>query len=217
MNLDLVIFDMDGLVVDSEKIYYAANKRAADQLKMNYSLEYYRQYIGTGTKKMLDAMTLDYGSRSLVENFIHLSHDLVFDVIKEKGLPLKKGFLELSAFLAQNGVRRALASSNDRVAIDFFLQEAKINQQFEYIVSADDVQHSKPSPDIFERAWTLAGAPAKRKALVLEDSFNGIRAALNAKIPSIMIPDLIPATPEASSQTLAVLSDLNEVKSFIQG
>ncbi|KRL97987.1 HAD family hydrolase [Liquorilactobacillus satsumensis] len=216
MNLDLVIFDMDGLVVDSEKIYYAANQRAADELKMNYSLAYYRQYIGTGTQKMINAMTRDYGSRSLVEQFIDLSHEFVFDVIKENGLPLKKGFLELSTFLAHHGVRKALASSNDRTAIDFFLQAAKIDNQFEYIVSADDVQHSKPDPDIFERAWTLAGTPAKQKALVLEDSFNGIKAAFNARIPSIMVPDLMPATAEVSAQTLAVLPNLAEVKTFIQ-
>ncbi|MDN2453041.1 HAD family phosphatase [Lactobacillus sp. UCMA15818] len=216
MNLKLVIFDMDGLVVDSEKIYFAANQRAAKKLGMQYSLDYYRRFIGSGDDLMYSEMSRDYGSQELISDFINLSKQQVFNVIKEEGLPLKKGFLELASYLRDVKIPSILASSNDRKAIDYFLKTAKIGQYFSEIVSANDVAKAKPDPDIFEHAWTASGEHNKNEALILEDSYNGVYAANEAHIPVIMVPDLIQPTKEVAAKTQAVLENLSEVKSYLE-
>ncbi|MFT9049746.1 HAD family hydrolase [Liquorilactobacillus nagelii] len=216
MDLKLMIFDMDGLVFDSEKVYFQSNSRAAKQLGMDFSLAYYRQYIGAGNGLMLRRMSRDYGSRSLIEKFIDLSHQYVKEEVVAHGLPLKKGFAELSQFLRQHQIKQVLASSNDREAIDFFLDHSNMHGVFDQITSGDDVVNAKPAPDIFEKAWQQAGAPAKKAALVLEDSVNGILAANQAEIPGIMIPDLIEPTPQIAAKVTAVLPNLAAVRDFIQ-
>ncbi|KRM07897.1 MAG: HAD family phosphatase [Liquorilactobacillus ghanensis] len=216
MNLKLMIFDMDGLVFDSEKVYFQSNLFAAKKLGMDFDLEYYRQYIGAGNGQMLRQMSLDYGSRSLIEKFITLSHDHVQQEVAAHGLPLKKGFLELNHFLRKNKIKQVLASSNDREAIDFFLERSHMQGVFDEITSGDDVANAKPAPDIFEKAWRQAGAPSKQASLVLEDSVNGILAANQAEIPGIMVPDLIKPTPKIAAKAAAVLPDLAAVRDFIQ-
>lgn len=216
MNLDLVIFDMDGLVFDSEKVYFEANKLAAEALKMPYSFEYYRQYIGAGTEEMLKKMSHDYGSQELVDEFIKLSRENVYSLVEQNGLPLKRGFMELSRYLHDSHINKALASSNNKSAIDYFLSKSNLQSQFDFIVSTDDVAHAKPAPDIFNKAWSVADEPDKKKTLVLEDSINGINAAASADIPAIMIPDLIDPPKKFRKKPLAVLDDLAKVRTFIQ-
>ncbi|AUJ29550.1 MAG: HAD family phosphatase [Liquorilactobacillus hordei] len=216
MNLKLVIFDMDGLVVDSEKIYFAANQRAAKKLGMQYSMDYYQRFIGSGNDLMYSEMSRDYGSKELISEFIRLSKQQVFNVVKEEGIPLKKGFLELAAYLRDAKIPSILASSNDRIAIDYFLETASIGQYFSKIVSANDVTNAKPNPEIFEHAWKASGLSSKDETVILEDSYNGVYAANNAHIPVIMVPDLIQPTKEVAARTQAVLGNLNEVKSYLE-
>lgn len=216
MDLKLVIFDMDGLIFDSEKVYFKANQMAANELKIAFSFAYYRQFVGTGTKRMVDQMTKDYGSRQLAEKFIKISHQNVFKIVKETGLPLKKGFLQLTAYLKAHQIKQVLASSSDRPAIKLFLESADLQQNFDQIVSGEDVSEAKPAPDIFEKAWQKAGSPQKSQCLVLEDSINGIKAAANAQLPAIMVPDLLAPTPEMQQKAIAILPDLNAVCQFIQ-
>ena len=216
MDLKLVIFDMDGLIFDSEKVYFKANQMAANELQIAFSFAYYRQFVGAGTKRMIEQMTKDYGSRQLAEKFIKVSHQNVFKIVKETGLPLKKGFLPLTAYLKAHQIKQVLASSSDRPAIKLFLESADLQQNFDQIVSGEDVSKAKPAPDIFAKAWQKAGSPQKSQCLVLEDSINGIKAAANAQLPAIMVPDLLAPTPEMRQKAVAILPDLNAVCQFIQ-
>lgn len=77
MKPDLVIFDMDGVVFDSEKVYYTANKLAADELGMDYSLEYYRRFVGAGNDQMMVEMAQDFGDEELIKNFMQRSYNLI--------------------------------------------------------------------------------------------------------------------------------------------
>lgn len=217
MNLkaELVIFDMDGVVFDSEKVYYMANKMAADELGMEYSMEYYRRFIGAGNAQMIEAMTADFGDANLIDQFIKRSFDLIDPLVSAGKMELKKGFLDLSSHLQKTETPYVLASSNDRHQIDFYLRTLKMDLGFESIVSANDVKQAKPSPEIFDKAWQKAGGPAKNKTLVIEDSHNGIVAANRAGIPVAMVPDLIQPTSYDSQNTWGVFSDLAELKNSI--
>ena len=208
MSVKLVIFDMDGVVIDSEKVYFRSNQLAAEELGIKgFTMEYYRQFVGAGTEHMIEKMTEDYGDRDLVERFVRLSMDKVYPVV-EAG--------ELSAYLRESGIPFTLASSNYRKDILYYLDKVGVRDDFKRIVSADDVVEAKPAPDIFNTAWEISGSPAKDEALIIEDSHNGILAANNAGIPVIMVPDVIPAGEFECEHTVAVLDDLVCVKNYIE-
>lgn len=215
MKPELVIFDMDGVVFDSEKVYYTANKMAADELGIKYSMDYYRRFIGAGNEQMMTAMTEDLGDASLVRKFMERSFSLINPLVMEGKLELKKGFLELTSFLQASRTPYVLASSNDRKQIDFYLRTLKMDLGFNLIISADDVDQAKPSPEIFNQAWQKAGHPVKEKTLVIEDSHNGILAANRAQIPVAMVPDLIQPTDYDIQNTFGVFHDLNELTNFL--
>ena len=215
MKPELVIFDMYGVVFDSEKVYYTANKMAADELGIKYSMDYYRRFIGAGNEQMMTAMTEDLGDASLVRKFMERSFSLINPLVMEGKLELKKGFLELTSFLQASRTPYVLASSNDRKQIDFYLRTLKMDLGFNLIISADDVDQAKPSPEIFNHAWQKAGHPVKEKTLVIEDSHNGILAANRAQIPVAMVPDLIQPTDYDIQNTFGVFHDLNELTNFL--
>ena len=115
MSVKLVIFDMDGVVIDSEKVYFRSNQLAAEELGIKgFTMEYYRQFVGAGTEHMIEKMTEDYGDRDLVERFVRLSMDKVYPVVEAGELELRPGFTELSAYLRESGIPFTLASSNYR-------------------------------------------------------------------------------------------------------
>ncbi|GEN47878.1 HAD family hydrolase [Ligilactobacillus pobuzihii] len=215
MKPELVIFDMDGVVFDSEKVYYTANKMAADELGITYSMDYYRRFIGAGNEQMMTAMTEDLGDASLVRKFMERSFSLINPLVMEGKLELKKGFLELTSSLQASRTPYVLASSNDRKQIDFYLRTLKMDLGFNLIISADDVSQAKPSPEIFNQAWQKAGHPVKEKTLVIEDSHNGILAANRAQIPVAMVPDLIQPTDYDTQNTFGVFHDLNELTNLL--
>lgn len=217
MDLELVIFDMDGVIFDSEKVYYHANKLAAEQLNMDYSLDYYKQFIGAGTEPMKEQMIKDYGNnRALIENFLKLSGQYVHPLVKRGELLVKPGFIELTNYLTARQIPYVVASSNYRSEIEFFLDHTPVDKTgFKEIISAEDVHETKPAPEIFLTAFKKGGAKDKTKTLIIEDSANGILAATRAEIPVIMVPDVILPTPTQAKQTLAILDDLHAVRSFI--
>lgn len=215
MKIDLVIFDMDGVVFDSEKVYYISHKKAADELGMMYSKEYYLKFIGMSNEKMMNLMIQDFGDEELVKNFMKHSFSLVDSLIMAGKIEFKKGFLELTNHLRAEHVPYVLASSNDRQRINLCLQANKSNLGFSLVVSADDVKHAKPSPEIFNQAWQQAGRPLKERTLVIEDSHNGTLAANRANLPVAMVLDLVLPTTYDLENTLGVFGDLIEVENFL--
>lgn len=212
MKPDLVIFDMDGVVFDSEKVYYTANKLAADELGMDYSLEYYRRFVGAGNEQMMVEMAHDFGDEKLIKNFMQRSYNLINPLVSAGKMELKPGFLELTQHLRTQKTPYVLASSNDRHQIDFYLTTTKMDLGFDLIFSADDVTEAKPSPEIFMQAWQKAGQPEKNKTLVIEDSHNGILAANRAGLPVAMVPDLILPTAYDTTNTMGIFKTLHDLQ-----
>lgn len=118
-------------------------------------------------------------------------------------------------FLEDQEIPKIVASSNVRPVIEILLEHAGIRNQFQEIVSAEDVKLAKPNPEIFNIARQHLGTIAE-ETLVLEDAQHGVQAAISAGIPVIMVPDMIQPAEELSKQTAAVLSSLHEVIDYIQ-
>ncbi|MGX7419430.1 HAD family hydrolase [Carnobacterium gallinarum] len=209
-----VIFDMDGLIFDTETLYYRSSQEVADRLGLAFDYEYYTRFIGVSDEELHENLYRDFKDDDKVARLISESRTRLDEMVAEDGLIIKEGFLELLDFLEENQIKKVVASSNVEELVRYFLERENLHHRFDYFVSGDDVKRAKPDPEIFEKAWSDLGV-AKNETLILEDSINGIRAAHDAGIEVIMIPDLIPPTSEAELKTVAIYEDLSHVKKYI--
>ncbi|HJF19673.1 MAG TPA: HAD family phosphatase [Enterococcus columbae] len=208
-----VIFDMDGLLFDTEMLYYEANLKAAKEFGIPYDFSTYKRYIGISDEEMFQGYHQSFDAafgKETVDQMIDLSYVYIKQNFQSANVELKPGAKELLAKLKELDIKIALASSNTRFFIDLLLAKAEITHYFDVIVSAEDVHFAKPDPEIFELAAKYLGTP-KSQTLILEDSKNGVLAAKAANIDVIMIPDLIEPTADLKAKAKAVYSSLNEV------
>lgn len=208
-----VIFDMDGLLFDTEMLYYQANLKAAKEFGIPYDFSTYKRYIGISDEEMFQGYHQSFDAvfgKETVDQMIDLSYVYIKQNFQSANVDLKPGAKELLAKLKELDIKIALASSNTRFFIDLLLAKAKITHYFDVIVSAEDVHFAKPDPEIFELAAKYLGTE-KGQTLVLEDSKNGVLAAKAANIDVIMIPDLIEPTVDLKAKAKAVYPSLNEV------
>nr|WP_233993436.1 HAD family hydrolase [Latilactobacillus sakei] len=210
-----IIFDMDGLLVDSEKVYYQANQLAAQKMGFEMTAEDHQAILGTTDTYLRQYFLQKLGSPELVKQFIDLSYKTVDEIIQDQGVAVKPGLVELLDYCDERGINRVIASSNFRTMVEDFMQSTGLKPRFNQIVSGDEVIHGKPHPEIFLKALDKLAIPAP-SALVLEDSPNGILAASKADIPVIMVPDLIAPTAVTKQQTLATVDNLAAVIPFLE-
>lgn len=212
-----IIFDMDGLLFDTESIYCEANLVVAEKYDLPFTKETYAKYIGISDEEVwadLHKIFADHGEET-VQKFIDESWGIAHDRFKTGEVDLKPGVHELLAYLEDKNIPRVLASSNVRPVIEILLEHAGIRDKFSDIISAEDVKFAKPDPEIFVIAADRLGIdPAD--GLVLEDSKNGILAAEGAGVPVVMVPDIVPPTADLKEKTEAVLSSLHEVINYLE-
>lgn len=216
-KIDGVIFDMDGLLFDTELIYYQSTQKIADAMGFPYSKETYLEFLGVSDKEVQEnyhRMYQAYGTAT-VDEFIRRAYEDTYQEFEAGNVPLKEGVLELLDFLEAAEIPKIVASSNVRPAIELLLDNAGIKHRFAGIVSAEDVTRAKPDPEIFNKARLFLGT-ATENTLIFEDSFHGITAAHQAGIPVIMVPDLLEPTPEIEQKTLKVFNSLKEVPSYLK-
>lgn len=216
-KIDGVIFDMDGLLFDTELIYYQSTQKIADAMNFPYSKEVYLEFLGVSDEEVQEnyhRIYQDFGKEK-VDEFIQRSYDDTYQVFESGGVPLKEGVLELLDFLDQEEIPRIVASSNVRPAIELLLDGAGIKERFSGIVSAEDVTRAKPDPEIFQKALANLGTKADN-TLIFEDSFHGVTAADAAGIPVIMVPDLLAPTNEIKDKTLEIFESLTQVPAYLK-
>lgn len=195
-----VLFDMDGLMFDTEALNMKGWKAAGKLRGLDMSEELIHGHIGANIATTKRLMNEHFGEGFDFDAVRKDRIDYAFSHIEKHGTPLKKGLKELLAFLRKKGLKTAVASSSERRFVEFYLEHAALEHAFDALICGDMVAagRGKPEPDIFLlAASTLGVAPAE--CLVLEDSYNGILAAHRAGIRSVMIPDLLPPTPETDA------------------
>lgn len=205
----IVIFDMDGLMFDTETVYYKANQKTADALNIPFDYAFYEKYIGASEADFFEAMFKEY-PKSNVDQFIIDSKRDVEDLLLSEPPNIKKGLVDLLAYLKQNGYKTVVASSSERKLVEKLLTLTNLSSYFDDLIGGDEVENSKPHPEIFQKAAQRVSTEAA-KILVLEDSLNGIRAAHSAGFNVVMVPDLIQPNDEAKSKSLDICEDLEEV------
>lgn len=174
--LEAIIFDMDGVIIDSERIHMKANEMTMEALGLKFEKEYYLQFVGSTTAHMWKTMIHDFDIKKSIVELDAISTESIKKILKGKGYPEVPGVTGLIKRLKDAGVRMAIASSSGIDRIKRVISDLSIEDMFEVLVTGDQVKKPKPAPDTFLAAAELLNV-AKKNCLVIEDSTNGIRAA----------------------------------------
>lgn len=214
MRYKAVIFDLDGLVLDSESSYVLAWRLAAGELGYRLDEAFLRSLSGVHGQ-MVEALLLSYcGGDFDINRFKQLSGIYWNKHVQQHGIAVKKGFFSLLKVIAQFELPFCLATNSRRSEAMQCLALAGLDKTFPAIITRDDVTQAKPAPDIFLYAATVLGISIT-DCLVLEDSPVGITAAVAAASPCLYIPSAYPIDAWAASKAVAVMDDLEQAGAFI--
>ena len=210
-----VVFDMDGLMLDTEPIYKIAWQAASAELGYVLDDAAYARFVGRRTQDCERDLVERFGSGFPLDRFRARWPPLWRAEVAAHGIRTKPGLLELLAWLEQEGVPLAVATSTESDDASFTLRSAGLDTRFREIVTGDQVAHGKPAPDIYlEAARRLQLAPAQ--CVALEDSEAGILAASRAGMVPLLIPDGLPPSDVAAKAAFRVLHSLTEVPEVVQ-
>ena len=180
--IQTVIFDMDGVIVDTEPVHHYAYNQHFKQLNIQVSPEMYASFTGNSTKNTFEKLKASFDIKEDIPQLIETKRNLFNDAFDSKeDLYLLEGVEDLIKDLFNNGMQLVLASSSANVTIERIFNRFNLHQYFTHIVSGEDFPKSKPHPAIFEQAAFLAQTPIEN-CIVIEDSTNGILAAKAAGI-----------------------------------
>lgn len=210
-----VIFDLDGLLIDSEIISYKMYAKLLQKYNLRFMLEnYVRHYSGKNGVTNMQNLIFTYHLPIALEQGLAYVDALEKDYFA-KGVPLKPGARELLNFLKRRKIKILLASSSTRERALFALAQNGIEDAFDAMVFGPEIEHGKPAPDIFIKAREKSGE-ASADCLVLEDSEAGIRAAYAAGIDVICVPDMKRPDGAFLSAAAAVLPSLLDVPMWLE-
>ena len=214
-EFDAVVFDMDGVIFDSER----ATMDCWLELAKKYGIENLEKPFlactGTNNAKTKEIMLDAYGQDFPYDKFAKEASVMFHEKYDGGKLPMKSGVVEILEFLKGSNKKIALASSTRKQTVINELRDANILDYFDEIVTGDMVTKSKPEPDIFLLACEKIGV-SPEKAYAIEDSFNGIRAAHRGNLRPIMVPDLLQADEEMKDLAEVVLDNLEDVVKYLQ-
>ena len=190
-KLELVIFDMDGLLIDSERISIQAWKKVIRKYKINIDEEeFIKNIIGSNIIYFKDSLEKLFNDNETYLSFIDDHNKEVFKIAETEGIKVKIGVNELIEYLLSNKIKIALASSSFKDKVKKYLNKIKLYDKFDYIVCGDDVDNIKPSPDIYDKICNYFEID-KNNVIILEDSKNGLLSAKNSGIENrFYIPDI---------------------------
>ena len=213
--VEAALFDMDGLLLDTEAIYTSAIQAAARGLGYpDMPLELCHSTAGVPGPERNRIIAAHFGEGFSIEEFrqhftVHVRR------LTEAGIPLKPGVVELLDFLEGRGLPLAVATSARRPTAENHLGKAGLLGRFKALATRDDVERTKPYPDVYlEAARRLSVAP--ERCIAFEDSNVGLEAAHAAGTMAFMVPDLVQPLPESHDRSLQVVPDLHMALSLLR-
>lgn len=216
IQISAVIFDMDGLMFDTERVAQAAWERAALEMGYSFPLGIFQGVIGSNELDVRRFTRRTFGPDFPFDEVYLRKQAYKNEYYERKGIPVKPGLLELLGVLEARKIAKAVASSSSCEIIVRNIQLAGLEpERFDALTGGDEVSSGKPAPDIFLTASRRLSVPG-RQCLVLEDSNVGIEAAHAAGMVPVMIPDLIPPSQHVKQLAYRILSSLHGAKELIE-
>ncbi|WP_234123836.1 HAD family hydrolase [Clostridium hydrogenum] len=208
-----VIFDMDGVIIDSEPIHLKYAMELFKTIEIDMSIEEYNKFIGTNSYYMWNKIINDYKLKYTMEELIKMERNGFYDFISSPNMKIEpiKYIPELLKELKENNYKIAVASSSPMRLIEYILEELKIRKYFDNLVTGDLVERSKPEPDIFLYAAEKLGARPE-ECVVIEDSHNGVLAAKKAGMKCIGYRNLNSGNQDISKADI-IIDSFEEINS----
>ncbi|MEM7034015.1 MAG: HAD family phosphatase [Chloroflexota bacterium] len=209
-----IIFDMDGLMIDTERLAQRAWRKASAEWNYMLSDETYLSVVGRNVKDT-EAMFLEsFGPDFPFREMYDKKQTYMYEDMEQNGIPIKPGLPALLDFIGNQNLAKAIATSTARPTAIKKLTITGLINSFSTIVCGDEVAHGKPAPDIFLKAASALGMPPEN-CLVLEDSEAGVKGAHTAGMTPIMVPDMKYPSDEIRQLVYRVLDSLVELPALL--
>jgi HAD superfamily hydrolase (TIGR01509 family) len=209
-----VIFDMDGLMLDTESLGPQTWREAAAAIGVDFDLDLLPAMIGRNYRDCREMLRAHYGASYPVEQLTATCLTVFDEIVARQGVAQKPGLRELLDWLEGENVVRAVATSTRRDRAEAQLTHQGLLARFATLVGGNEVERGKPEPDIFLLAASRL-AVAAADCVVLEDSEPGVRAALAAGMMPIMVPDLHAPSQDLLAREPLVLASLHDVRAHL--
>ena len=213
-NIKSIIFDMDGVIFDTELVYLEIWSKVFEKYGYKLQKEVYAEVLGTGRENVKKVFLNNYGNELPIDK-MYREKDEDLEKAVDKGIPLKQGAYEILSYLKNNNYKIALATSASKERALKQLKQADIEKFFDVIVSRDDVKETKPNPDIFLKAAKKLNVNPN-ECIVIEDSSAGIKAAFNAGMAGIHVVDLKEPDNEIIRNCYKSFNNLNDIRKEIE-
>ena len=215
MQLAGIIFDMDGTLLDTERLSSRAWEMTQEQLGIRLPDGFVTSIIGVATHRSQAMMAEVFRSEEKMLSFWSAFAKNYDTLVASGALRLKPGAREILQWAKAKGLRLALATSTRRVVADRKLEMTGLGEFFEHTVCGDEVAGSKPDPEIFLKAVEKLGME-KSELIIIEDSPNGLRAGAASGVRTLLVPDLAPIDPDVRSLAFAEFASLDEVRKWTE-
>ena len=214
-EIELVIFDMDGVMFDTEKISYRSWEKLGKKYNYNIDDDIFKKTVGLNIKSTRQVYKKHFGANFQFEKMRNEEVKMMKDCILSEGVPVKDGVYELLSCIKNRNLKIALATSALKERAELLLNLSDTKKYFDVITCGDDIINRKPDPEIFlKTAQKLSCEP--ENCVVLEDSENGIAAAYRAGMLPILILDFIRPGKEIEAMLFKKFDDLKEVKEYFE-
>ena len=214
MGKKAVIFDMDGVIFDTEKVYLDIWIEVFEKYGYKMTKELYVNVMGTGRKNVIKTFLENFGDDLPIEKMYEEKDNQLFYIIENQGIPLKEGVKELFSMLKEKNYKIALATSAKRERVEKQIKDKWLKESFDAIVCGDDVEKGKPSPDIFLKAAKEIDVEPEN-CFVVEDSPAGIKAAFSGGMKGIHMEDLKAADEDILKYCEKNFKNLQEIKEYL--
>ena len=182
--IETVIFDMDGVIIDSEKEHYIANQKLFAELGIDLKALNYDRFVGLSSKIMWTEIRETYQLSQSVDELMSLGEKAIMEHFSAIELTATAGFMDLLDYVNERSMKIAIASSSPLAMVMLVVEKLEISEYFDLLVSGDEVPNGKPFPDIYIRTATLLST-VPQNCMVIEDSNNGAIAAKRANMNCI--------------------------------
>ena len=210
-----VIFDMDGTLLDTERLSKRAWPIAAAVLGIEFDADLPLAMVGRNTRDCAQMIVARHGPAFPVDALMRAMRDAYDDLASREGIAVMPGAVELIAWLKARRIPLGVATSTRRLRAEAKLEASGLLRHFAALVGGDEVEHGKPAPDIYLAAAARLGQPPQR-CVAIEDSEAGYLSAHRAGMTVALVPDLLPPSPAVRALHARVVPTLASVQSWLE-
>ena len=209
--IKLCIFDMDGLLIDSERCMWSVSMAIAAK-KQGFTLtqEVHNTFRGMNFKSVGEILRNEFGPNFDYDLFLKDMHKNNQHIIEE-GIPLRPGVQELLDYLRKNNIKTCIGTTTPRATADKILNTIGITNYFDGVVCGDEITNGKPDPEIYLTCLAKFNEVSKEEAIIFEDGQAGADAAIAAGIKLVLVPDLAKLDDEVKTKAYKVIDNIKEI------